>query len=552
MNIKRTFLPALLCLLIIVPSALFSQSGNLRLPKFRFTGGEYDTLAYKIAQERLEETAGLLERKVIPSEYVVGPNDQLVLSIFTSTPQTYNLIVSPDGKIVIPTVGVVYVDGITLDKVEDQIRQKVSSVWKGVESAVALSKVRKFKVFVGGAVRKASYVEASPVDRISEVIERTGGIRYEGSLRSVTLRRTLGKQEIVKNVDILRFITWGDIENNPTVSDGDRIIVNYSQKSYMVGVYGAVGDTLTAEYREGDSASTLIRLAGGFQPGALLDSVEVVRFDAGAAKGVRRLILDMSSWKDRLYSAAPLPNDVPLYSGDRIFVRSSSEKQRYRRVVVLGEVKYPGNYFVDEGETLSQLLNRVGGVTEDASLEGAVFVRQQGIDIVDREFQRLSKLTTQEMTESELRYFKARAREFPGLLSIDFQRLVNEGSQADDVTLFPEDSIYIPLKKNYVTVLGKVTSPGRVIYRDSLSYLDYIRLAGGLAYRSDEDETLIVKSKGEQFLADNFNYKIEPGDNILVPEQSDTKFIDVFTDALTITAQLFTVAAVIFSIVRPR
>jgi hypothetical protein len=89
-----------------------------------------------------------------------------------------------------------------------------------------------------------------------------------------------------------------------------------------------------------------------------------------------------------------------------------------------------------------------------------------------------------------------------------------------------------------------------VVYKAGLTYMDYIRLTGGYGFRADQSATLVVKPKGDQFPASSENYTMEPGDNILVLDNPEQKFIDVFTKALTITAQIVTIVGVVLTVVR--
>jgi hypothetical protein len=76
-----------------------------------------------------------------------------------------------------------------------------------------------------------------------------------------------------------------------------------------------------------------------------------------------------------------------------------------------------------------------------------------------------------------------------------------------------------------------------------------VRSAGGFGLRADEDEVLIQKVSGELHRAIDYSARMDPGDNILVPEQSDVKFVDIFTTALSITAQLATIVGVVLGVV---
>lgn len=526
-----------------------AQGDNFRLPKMRYaTSGDYDTVAYKIAQERALETAGLMESEINPQEYILGPDDGLIVAIFATKPIEYPVKVSPEGKIVIPEVGVINVRGKTLAETETLIVDAVRRVFKTAEVAVAMNKLRTFKVTVLGAVRKPLTVEASAADRVHEVIERAGGLAYNASLRRIAILRGDSTESIP--VDLYRFYTLGDKDANPTVMGGDRIIVTYSQDRQTLQISGDVSRPDTLEYIAGDSLSTLFRFAGGFTPSSFLDSVEVVRFEQ-ASGSLHRFFIDVTSWYDRLFTGGVLSGDFVLQPGDRVYVRSLPEWLRSRRVVLSGEVVYPGEYAVGRnGENLSDLIDRAGGFTTEASLEEAVVYRKQDIDVVDKEFVRLSRIPPSEMSDAELRYFRARARENRGLMSVDFRKLFIEGKSENDIVLRENDSVYVPPLKNFVNILGRVNSPGNIVYRPGMGYEGYIALAGGYGYRADEDETLVIKPKGEQYLASDYNYTIEPGDNILVPEESDTKFIDVFTQSLTILTQLVTVAGVVITLTR--
>jgi protein involved in polysaccharide export with SLBB domain len=541
------FLPVVLLLLICTVCS--AQNDNFRLPKMQYaTPGDYDTVGYKIAQERTSETAGLMEREIDPEMYVLGPDDGIVVTIFAAKPMQFELRVSPEGKLIIPEVGVVNLKNKTLAQADTLVRNAVRRVFKTADVVIALNKLRTFKVTILGAVRKPLTVEASAADRVHEVIERAGGLLYNASLRRIRILRDDGRQSIP--VDLYRFYTLGDREADPTVLGGDRIMVSYNQKRQILQINGDVARPDTLEYVMGDSLSTLLRFAGGFTPSSFLDSVEIVRFTT-ESEGVERFFLNLSSWDGRLDDGVALPGDMALQPGDRVYVRSTPEWLRARRVVVAGEVVYPGEYAISRnGERLTDLIARTGGFTDQASLEEAVLYRKQDIDVIDKEFQRLQKIPPSEMNEEELRYFRARARENRGLMSVDFKSLFVGGNMENNIVLRENDSVYVPPIKNFVNVLGRVNSPGNIVYRAGMSYEGYIALAGGYGYRADESETLVIKPKGEQYLAENRDYVIEPGDNILVPEEPDTKFIDIFTSSLTILAQVVTVVGVVITLTR--
>lgn len=532
-----------LCAIQIV---VVAQPNTIKLPKMQFNRqGEYDTVGYKMAIELAKETSGLLDKEINPSEYYVGPGD--VFHLFTDIPGTRieDVQMSPDGKLMIQGVGAVSVRGMTLSQAEQAASAAIRRVFKANTVSLTLKKVRSFKITVVGAVRKPGIIPASATDRVSEVIDRAGGMMFNASLRHIVIRRD---SSLPVTVDLMRYLS-GELAFNPTLRGGDVVYVPVASEKGNIEVAGEVGEPGKFEFRQGDSLFTVLRFAQGLLVSSYLDSVEIVRF-TGRGNEIERLYVAIPDVNLNNISSDKKAN-IPLEIGDRIYVRAKPNWLEQRAVAITGEVRYPGRYAVYQDSTkLSEVIQRAGGMLETASLENIQMVRRRDMYEGDRELSRLYNTPITEMTESELRYFKARSRENPGVMSVDFRKVIEKYDIQNDIVVADQDSISVPVQKNYINVVGKVVNPGRVLYRPEYTYLDYIALAGGFGYRSDPDETLIIKPRGEQALAENTKLSIEPGDNILVPEQSEVKFIDVFTRALTIATQLITIGGIVYTIVK--
>lgn len=544
----------ILIYLIVCTIGLFAQRrGEDPLENYILTGIKgktYDTLAYQTGQRIIKETQGLLEKEIDPNTYILGPQDVLLVSIVASTPKEFEVEVSPDGRILIPQAGVIDVKNKSLAETEKLIINKVNSIFRTNEVNVVLKNIRKFKVSVSGAVQKSAIVAATSTDRVSEIIDKCGGFKENASLRKIRLIRNDGRE--IHNVDLFRYFFLHDKNANPTVSGGDQIIVPFVSENEYIEISGEVNKPGKFEYTANDSLSSLIRFAHGFTQLSFLDSVEFVRM-IGPEKFVSRF-LDLRSWKDLILSpSASLPNDFPLQLGDRVFVRQIPQWKKPKTVTIEGEVLYPGKYAIDETSTrLLELLGKCGGFTDQADIERARFIRQSLLDIVDPEMERLSRIPPSEMSKNELRYFQSKVSERKGLISINFQRLLKNPNSDDNILLQDKDSIYVPKKNEFVNIQGRINNPGLVAYKPGYTYLDYINLAGGFGFRADKKATFIVKTKGEQFLAEEYNYKIEPGDNILVPPTEEKTFFEIFTTGLTIVTQLLTIAGVVIAIMRVR
>ena len=526
-----------------------SAQSNSQVDYRNITGakkGELDTLARETSQMNVKETSGLLEKEINPSEYMLGPNDEFTINIVSAKPRQYVCRISPDGNLIIPEVGLLNLKGKLLSEAYLLLNQKLGKTFQDGYFSVALTDFRKFKVSVSGAIPKPSMVPATAVDRVSEIIERAGGLKYDASVRNIILLREATGERL--HVDLLRFYLLGEKAANPFVLGGDKVLVPPNSERSIIGIYGDVSSPAEYEFVEGDSLSTLVRFALGFLESAKLDSVEFTRL---SNVGLTRTIIDLSSWKNIMRNSTNLNGDFLLNAGDRIYVRTIPHWKEMKYVVIKGEVNYPGKYaIVDNKENISSLIDRAGGFTADASLESVEFIRQSELDKKDDERERLERTPASEMSESEYRYFQARKTEKRGAMAIDFRKIIKDPNCDDNIHLMNKDSIVVPSQKNFVNVQGRVTNPGLVIYKKGMTYLDYINLAGGYAFRADEGETMIAKSRGGQFLAEDMNYIIEPGDVILVPPQKEHTFFEALTTGLTIVTQLLTIAGVVLAFIR--
>ena len=151
------------------------------------------------------------------------------------------------------------------------------------------------------------------------------------------------------------------------------------------------------------------------------------------------------------------------------------------------------------------------------------------------------------MKEDEYDYFKARSREVKGKMVVDFESLFKENNESEDIILKRGDKIYVPEKQDYITIVGQVVKPGNIKYKSGFGVEDYITLAGGFAWRAEDDDLRVIKGEtGEWIEADEVE-KLNPGDIIWVPEEPPApKFWDVFKDVMAILGQS---AAIVTSIV---
>jgi len=501
----------------------------------------------------LESGKVILEKKIDPKIYELGPGD--VLSIFTwgNFQGQYRLAVSPEGRLLIPEIGPVDVAGLTLEKAGGRITSSILKRYRNVEAVVSLADLRTFKVFVGGAVISPGAYPATAASRVSELIDMAGGFigsddidkldntilaggtkdEIKSSKRNVLIYR---QDEDTLKADILRFEITGGESNNPTLLDGDRIFVPIRESiSNTYGIFGAVRNPGYFEYSPDDSLSDLMALALGLTSSVDSGQVSVVRF---LADGKRTTEIDLSLKSDNW--------NIPLKSDDRVYIKANSGYHEKYQVELKGEFLYPGFYAIREDSTrLSEIIEKAGGLTEAASLDEAEMTRVSAEEIVDPEYERLKKMQVADMTQSEYDYFKTKSRSKPGRVAVNFRALLVRKDSTSDIILRDGDVINVPRKSKVVSVIGEVANPGIMAYIPNADYRYYLKEAGGYSDRASKRNVTLIKGITSEWKKPKKGKPLEPGDTVWVPEKKRRDYWGFIKDTLVFVGNLATVYLVI-------
>ena len=495
----------------------------------------------ELSGSTMDQASNIVEVAVNDSVYIVGPNDVLNLSIFADQFYTYDLTVSSNGRIVIPVIGEVYVKDKTLATVRGLLKTLVDQNFKRGDVTLSLVKARQIRVSVTGAAEKPGVVMLPATARVSDALFAAGGIvRDTTAMRGIRILRN----NATIRADLLAFNRLGDADANPFLMSGD--VIFFPRIDERVSIFGAVNYEGHIDYVKNDRLFEYIRLSGGFRSSVLLDSIQVIRFK-------KDQITAESSYLDlRRYPDDESVNIV-MQPSDMVIVRAIPKFHKHRLVLVKGEVLYPGSYPIAPGKThLSDIINRAGGFTTEASLEEATVTRRANDNERDKEYERLSKIAASDMQVDEYEYFKARSRERIGQMVVDFKKLFLLNDTKEDIILQEDDLIEIPLQKNYVRVIGRVNNPGNIIYRKDWSYVDYINACSGFGWRAKDNDVRVVKARtGELVDAESTgDYFLEPGDAIWVPEEQKTKFWEVALTTVGVLSQIAGILGIVWAVSR--
>ncbi len=499
--------------------------------------GVADTTTERLlAGRRAGETAlsaQALEQPVDPNTYMLGPGDGVYLDVYAMHGLDQDLTVTPEGRLLIPAIGAVDVAGLSITAAEKKVRTVLEKDYKAPELSLSLRHLRPIKVSVLGEVLSPGIQSATALERVSEVIDRSGGLKSNSSLRNIEIRTPTGS--LRARADLLRYYALGDLAANPPVQAGDVIVVPVAKRYVLVT--GSVALPQRVEFVAGDSLSTELALCRGLLPGSDRDSIEIARFSPEDPVHAKWFWFDLAAGQDPL-----------IHDGDQIFVHAFSQYQVPRLVAIDGEVPYPGEYPIVPGTTrLKDIIQEAGGFLPNASLSGAVLIRRSGVLNVwdnDPEFIRLKNLQPflkNGLSEEEYTYLTARLDQYRAAMVVDFKRLMS-GDSSQNLVLREQDSIYVPRALGYVSVSGSVNDQGDVEYIPGGNWKDYIDRAGGFSYNADESGLRVVDPKTGSYIdpRSNTDYIIVPGDMIIVP-RAEPHFWKDFEAVTTLTAQVLTI-----------
>lgn len=333
----------------------------------------------------------------------------------------------------------------------------------------------------------------------------------------------------------------------------------------LVYVAGEVNHPGVYPLVENATASRLIDAAGGVKDSAYLKRAEITRFRYGEDSGQTEYLT--VSLKDVLSGQA----DIPVQGRDRLNVLSIPEWQSTYEVTLRGEVRFPGTYAIKRGETLTQLIERAGGFTDHAFIEGAVFTRQE---IRERERERKQALAQELQKEiagnmmtgtgdsmvsySEMRTLLADllSAEPVGRLIMDLPKLLSANG-ANDIQLKDGDTLHVPSMSDSISIMGEVQMSTSYRFDPELSVSEYIARSGGTREKADEERIYIVKADGSielhkggsSWFSFNNESKLGPGDTIIVPmDTTYTEDLELWSQVTTILYNTAVAVAAINSI----
>ncbi len=341
-----------------------------------------------------------VESPIISDQYILMPGDRLLVTVGGRVVFSYQTTVTYEGKVTInlpvgsarpsydgtdrmlnlEVVEAILVSGLSLRQAQDTMTRAMRRYFKDAEVKLTLIGLRSAIVFVTGEVQYPGAYNASPAERVSQLIARAGGISPLGSKTKIVLIR--GGLPYA-NVDIERFENEGDLQANPFIESGDVIYVPPVQA--LVTVRGAVfgrgeyrirASALTTEKERmsegvyelnpGERVFDVIRKAGGITPWADLHNCYVERLVLGGDGRREKIPIDLH----RVIFDQDSTQNILLVNSDIVVIPPINSF-----VYVQGEVNKPGSFLYTPNLRVSDYIGQASGPTENGNLSAAVVIR---------------------------------------------------------------------------------------------------------------------------------------------------------------------------------
>lgn len=421
-----------------------------------------------------------------PENYVLSAGDQLSIELWGNSEASYTRTISPDGVISLPSVGVVFLSGKTIEQAKRIIEDQLSTVYSeiktgGIHVRVSLGQLRSIRVNIAGeAVAPGTYTLPS-LSTLFNALYAAGGVNRIGSLRSIDVYR---HSKRIATLDVYDYILNGKYESNITLEDNDMIIVGPYRNHVMVS--GEVKRARLYELKDGETLADLLRYAGGFTGDAYTRNVSVMRQGAGDFQRIFTVDdrdFDQFSLRDR--------DEVSVRGGLPVFDN---------RVSIRGAVWRAGDYQLDASTaSVKALIEKAGGLREESYFDRAILRRKDRDDTYSMISIDIPAILSGAEPDVALKKdddlfipTKASLRE-PYYVTVRGE--VNGIREEDEEDLLERNILAVQSGEAYVSSAERAARGFRLVYMDSMSVSDAILLAGGFRESASQALITVVRQK---------------------------------------------------------
>jgi len=476
-------------------------------------------------------------------DYLIGTGDELQIRGWGMVDIDISATVDRSGSIYIPRVGSVKVSGVRYGDLQGYLKKAVGKFFTNFELSASIAQTHSLQVYVvGHAVRPGTYT-LSAMSSLLNALFTSGGPDASGSMRNIHLKR--GGQTVA-TFDVYDMLLKGDKSRDLTLRNGDVIYI--PEVGPLVALTGNVKRPAIFELKGPATLQDVTSWAGGFDSAASSKQVIVEKNINNRFQSILDVTVDKDGGSGALAAVPVASADIlRVFSPGAIAVQSQLQTEYIR---VSGEVKQTGVIKLNKGETLRELMSRIGGVTENGYIY-ATELRRDSIraaqqakldEVADRFERELDSAATQRLrsttdkenaskvameAEQQRRIVqKLRTVKATGRIVLELPGADAQVKNLPDVPLRDGDSVYIPRRPSTVDVLGSVFQQNTFVYRPKRTVSNYVDLAGGVTDGADKSEMYVVRADGTAQSGRNTGWfsglggaALNPGDTVVVPEK---------------------------------
>jgi protein involved in polysaccharide export with SLBB domain len=390
-------------------------------------------------------------------DYVLGPGDGLTIDLWGGVSQRLVRTVDHEGRIALPEIGPMLVNGQTLGDVQQSVQRLLRTQFRDVSADVSLSRLRTVRVYVVGDVNHPGPYDVSSLSTPLNALLVAGGPTSVGSMRFVKHYRG---NALVQQVDLYDLLLRGVRTDIKRLEPGDTLLV--PPVSALVQMDGMVRRPAIYELRGDTTLAQAIDMAGGILPTATLSHIEVQRLDAHEKRTM--LSLDISGTADPSEIEAKLAA-FELRDRDEIHIFPIATFNQ-DAVYLQGHVLRAGRYAYKPGMKLTDMVSSYSDLMPEPSAKYAEIIHLNPPDY------------------------------HPAVESFDLAAALSNPAAAP--TLKPLDTVRIFSRFDFedaptVSVSGAVRNPGIFQTSGQVHLRDAVELAGGVTPDAVMDSAQIIR-----------------------------------------------------------
>ncbi len=385
--------------------------------------------------------------------YIVGPDDELRLTIWGATELQYELAVDAEGRTFIPTIGLITVAGQSVTELRKSLKQTLSRSYSGLTKKpatvfmdVTVTRFKPIEIFVLGEVNNPGGYTFTSNSSLFNVLYGVGGPKISGSLRDV---RIIRKGKVIASVDFYEMLLKGIDPSTVPLLNNDRIFI--PPRKSTISIKGPVFREGIYELKDGETVNNLIRYAGELLPEIYGDRFQINR------------IVPLEQRIDPTYAREKIDydlnkvlngdNNIILQDGDKLTLFSISDiSDNY--VKIIGGVNQPGTYQLDAGITNIKDLIMLADNLQDDALNGTATLTRTRDDSVKFSFN------------------------FDVKKALENNPAHNLSIKKRDVVQIFENNVQ-NIKNKTITIQGEVKNPGVYSFSDGMNLETLLLKAGG-------------------------------------------------------------------------